>query len=62
MNQMMVLGVLIAVAVFVINYLGWAMAFPWPAGMFFGFVIGSLLVAPIIVGFRIKSRKKSENS
>lgn len=58
----MVLGVLIAIAVFVINYLAWTMHFPWPAGTILAFVVGSVLVAPIIVGFRIMSRIKSKNS
>ena len=58
----MVLGVLIAIAVFVINYLAWAMTFPWPSGTILAFVVGSVLVAPIIVGFRIMSRKKSKKS
>ena len=56
MNQIMVLGVLIAVAVFVINYIAWGMAFQWPSGAILAFVVGSLLVAPIIAGFRIKKK------
>ncbi len=58
MNQIMVLGILIGVAVFVLNYIYWAMMFPWPAGTILAFVIGTVIVAPIIVGFRILSKRK----
>jgi len=58
MNQIMVLGILIGVAVFVLNYIYWAMMLPWPSGTILAFVIGTVIVAPIIVGFRILSKRK----
>jgi len=54
----MVLGISIAIAVFVINYLAWNMIAPFPLGLILAFVVGLVLVIPIIVGFRILSRKK----
>jgi len=58
MNQIMVLGILIAFAVFVLDFIFWNMMAPWPFGMIMGFVIGAIIVAPIIVGFRILSKRK----
>ncbi len=56
MNQIMVFGVLIAVAVFVINYITWGIGFPMASGTILAFVVGSFLVASIIAGFGIKKK------
>jgi len=54
----MLLGILIGVAVFVLDFMFWNMIAPWPFGMTMGFVVGAVIVAPIIVGFRILSKRK----
>ena len=58
MNQIMLLGILIAIVYFVLNYIYWTMTFPWPNGTILAFVVGIIVVAPIIVGFRILAKSK----
>ena len=62
MNSITILGVLIAVVVFVFDWLYWADKFPFPAGTIIGTITGLLLAIPIIVGFRILGKKKNSKS
>jgi len=58
MKSIMILGVLIAVVVFVFDWIFWTMLFPFPYGFIIGTVTGVLLAATIIIGFRIWAKKK----
>ena len=60
MNSIMILGVLIAVIVFVFDWFIWVLLYPFPDRFIIGTVTGILLATPIIVGFGILSKRKSK--
>jgi len=60
LNLIDVLGILIAIAVFVLANIFWMM-FPYPLGFILGIITGILLAAPIIVAFRILAKRRSKS-